>query len=77
MTPKQCAAKLLLNLYQSGGKTPTQLSREEMTDLLGTRISDEKRAKVIEFAGKIAAPFIDRVTKISGEGGEAAEGAAG
>ena len=78
MTPKQCAAKLLLTLHQSGGKTPAQLSREEMTDLLGTRISDEKRGKILEFVGKIANPFVERITKISGEGGaEAAEGAAG
>lgn len=77
MTPKQCAAKLLLTLHQTGGKTPSQLSREEMTDLLGTRISDEKRAKVLEFVGKIANPFVERITKISGEDGEAAEGAAG
>lgn len=77
MTPKQCAAKLLLTLHQTGGKTPAQLTREEMTDLLGTRISDEKRAKVLEFVGKIANPFVERITKISGEGGEAAEGAAG
>jgi len=78
MTPKQCAAKLLLSLHQNGGKTPAQMTREEMTELLGTRISDDKRAKVLEFVGKIANPFVERITKISGEGGEAAaEGAAG
>ncbi len=79
MTPKQCAAKLLLNLHQNGGKTPAQMTREEMTELLGTRISDDKRAKVLEFVGKIANPFVERIAKISGEGGgeAAAEGAAG
>ncbi len=77
MTPKQCAAKLLLTLHQSGGKTPTQLTREEMTDLLGTRISDEKRVKVLEFVTKIESPFVERVTKISGEADGAAEGSSG
>ncbi len=76
MTPKQCAAKLLLTLHQSGGKTPTQLTREEMTERLGTRISDEKRVKVLEFVTKIEAPFVERVTKISGEADAAGEAGA-
>ncbi len=76
MTPKQCAAKLLHNLHLKGGKTPTQLTREEMTEQLGTRISDEKRAKVLEFVNKIESPFVERVAKISGEADAAGEAGA-
>ncbi len=76
MTPKQCAAKLLHTLHLTGGKTPVQLTREEMTEQLGTRISDEKRTKVLEFVTKIEAPFVERVAKISGEADAAGEAGA-
>ncbi|MBA3699449.1 MAG: hypothetical protein H0W78_11425 [Planctomycetes bacterium] len=52
-----------------------------MTTALGTRISDEKREKVLAFVVKIEGPFVDRLKKLTGEaeaGTEAeAEGAEG
>jgi hypothetical protein len=45
-----------------------------MTTSLGTRISDEKREKILSFVTKIETPFIDRLTKLTGEA--EAEGAA-
>ncbi len=74
MTPKQCAAKLLHITLTEGGKTPAQQSREEMSTSLGTRISDEKREKILGFVEKIAGPFRDRLAKLCGDGEEAAAG---
>lgn len=74
MTPKQCAAKLLLDTLSKGSKHPKQQTREEMTTQLGTRISDEKREKVLQFVEKIEGPFRERLAKLCGEGGEEAAG---
>jgi hypothetical protein len=77
-TPKQAAARLLLAAMDQG-KAPAQMTREEMATTLDERVSDQKRAKILEFAGKISAPFRDRLTRIAGtpeaagEAGEAAE----
>ena len=67
MTPKQAAARLLLAATQ-GKPHPTQLDRTQMSEFLDTRISDEKRAKILEFAGKIETPYLDRLKKLTGEG---------
>ncbi len=79
MTPKQAAARLLLAATQ-GKPHPTQLDRMQMSEFLDSRISDEKRAKILEFAAKIETPYLDRLKKLTGEGGdeavEAAEAAA-
>ena len=72
MTPKQAAARLLLAATQ-GKPHPTQLDRTQMSEFLDTRISDEKRAKILDFAGKIETPYLDRLKKLTGEGDEAAE----
>jgi hypothetical protein len=64
-TPKQAAARLLLNTLESGAKPPAQLSREEMAAALGERVSDQKREKIIEFGNKILTPFKDRLSKIT------------
>lgn len=71
MTPKQAAARLLLAATQ-GKPHPTQLDRTQMSEFLDSRISDEKRAKILEFAGKIETPYLDRLKKLTGEGGEEA-----
>ena len=79
MTPKQCAAKLLLNTLTTGAQHPRTLDRLQMADALGTRISDEKREKILAFAAKIEEPVIERLTRLAGEGGDegATESAAG
>ena len=66
MTPKQAAARLLLSALE-GGRPPGQLTAPEMTEALGTRISDQKREKILEFVEKIAGPFRDRLQKLKGE----------
>ncbi|MBN8526461.1 MAG: hypothetical protein J0M02_14090 [Planctomycetes bacterium] len=78
MTPKQAAARLLLAATQ-GKPHPTQLDRMQMAEILDSRISDEKRAKILEFVSKIETPYLDRLKKLTGEGeaeGEAAASAA-
>lgn len=75
-TPKQAAARLLLHALDQG-RSPAQMTREDMAAVLGERVSDQKREKVLEFVGKITAPFRDRLTRIAGTAeaaGEAAEG---
>jgi hypothetical protein len=68
MSPKQCAARLLLATLQQGAPHPTKRSREDMTTALGTRISDEKREKILAFVTKIETPFVERLAKLTGEG---------
>jgi hypothetical protein len=83
MTPKQCAAKLLLNVIQTGAVHPAKLDRMQMAEALGTRISDEKRAKILTFVTKIEGPYAERLARLSGEAdaegeaGEKADSAAG
>ena len=79
MSPKQCAARLLLATLQEGAPHPTKRTREDMSTALGTRISDDKREKVLAFVVKIEGPFVDRLKKLTGEGeaGTEAEGAEG
>jgi hypothetical protein len=72
MTPKQCAAKLLLNILTAGAQHPRTLDRLQMADALGTRISDEKREKILGFVSKIEDPVIERLTRLAGEGAEEA-----
>ena len=67
MTPKQAAARLLLAATQ-GKPHPTQLDRMQMSEFLDSRISDEKRAKILDFASKIETPYLDRLKKLTGEG---------
>lgn len=69
MTPKQAAARLLLAATQ-GKPHPTQLDRTQMAEFLDTRISDEKRAKILDFVSKIETPYLDRLKKLTGEGDE-------
>ncbi len=71
-TPKQAAARLLLNALDQG-KVPAQMTREEMAAVLSERVSDQKREKIIEFVGKVSAPFRERLTRIAGaaEAGDA------
>jgi hypothetical protein len=77
MTPKQAAARLLLATATQGKPHPSQLDRMQMAEVLDGRISDEKRAKILEFVAKIENPYLDRLKKLTGEGGdEAAEAAA-
>jgi hypothetical protein len=75
-TPKQAAARLLLNTLDSGAKPPAQLSREEMAAALGERVSDQKREKIIEFGNKILTPFKDRLSKITAAAAAKPEGQA-
>ena len=72
-TPKQAAARLLLNYFDNGGKALPQMSREEMAAALGERVSDQKREKILEFSGKISNPFRERLAKICGEAPAAGE----
>ena len=65
MTPKQAAARLILAAL-AGGKAPTELSAPEMTEALGSRISEQKREKILDFAEKISKPFRERLEKITG-----------
>lgn len=74
MTPKQAAARLLLAATQ-GKPHPTQLDRMQMAEILDSRISDEKRAKILEFVAKIENPYLERLKKLTGEGGDAPEAA--
>ncbi len=76
MTPKQAAARLLLATLQEGALHPTKRTREDMSATLGTRISDEKREKILTFVDKIESPFADRLRKLTGGSAEesAAEG---
>ncbi len=75
MTPKQAAARLLLAATK-GKPHPTTLDRTQMAEFLDTRISDEKRAKVLDFVSKIETPYLERLLKLTGEGGDEAETAA-
>jgi len=73
MTPKQAAARLLL-AASKGKPHPTTLDRTQMAEVLDTRISDEKRAKILDFVAKIETPYLERLQKLTGEGGEGGEG---
>lgn len=73
MTPKQAAARLILKNL-AGGKTPDQMDAPEMTAELGSRISPQKRDKILEFVDKIMGPFKERLVKISGEAAGSAQG---
>ena len=75
MSPKQAAARLLLATLQEGAAHPTKRSREDMSTALNTRISDEKREKILAFVIKIETPFVDRLVKLTGDAAEA-EGSA-
>ncbi len=68
MTPKQCAAKLILNVLTTGAAHPTKLDRHQMAEVLETRISDEKREKILGFVVKIEDPFTERLARLAGEG---------
>ena len=70
MTPKQCAAKLILNVLTTGAAHPTKLDRHQMAEALATRISDEKREKILGFVVKIEGPFTERLARLAGEGGD-------
>ena len=73
-TPKQAAARLLLSTLTEGAPHPSKRTREDMSTLLSTRISDEKREKILSFVTKIEAPFVARLQGISGdEKGEGSE----
>jgi hypothetical protein len=67
MTPKQGAARLILKNLD-GGKAPALMDAAEMTAELSSRISEQKREKILEFVGKIMDPFRERLTKLTGEG---------
>lgn len=77
MTPKQAAAKLLHNAMTKGAKHPKQMDRIEMGTTLDMRISDEKREKILGFVEKIEAPYLERLVRLSGEGGDEAPAAEG
>ncbi len=66
MTPKQAAAKLLLQALDQG-KSPASMSREEMATALAERVSEVKHTRILEFVTKISTPFRERLTKIAGE----------
>ena len=76
MTPKQAAARLLLATIKEGALHPTKRTREDMSTVLDSRISDEKREKILAFVAKIEDPFVERLTKLKGEGDSEADGAA-
>lgn len=76
MTPKQAAARLLLANAKEGKPHPTTMDREAMAAFLGGRISDEKREKILGFVAKIEEPYLARLQKLTGEGGDSDEGAA-
>lgn len=75
MTPKQAAARLLLANAKEGKPHPTALDREAMAAFLGSRISDEKREKILGFVAKIEEPYLARLLKLTGEGDEKDEAA--
>lgn len=66
MTPKQAAASLLLATMKQGKPHPTALDRLQMAEVLDTRISDEKRAKILDFVAKIENPYLERLLKLTG-----------
>ncbi len=72
MTPKQAAARLLLAVTE-GKPHPTKLDRMQMSECLDARISDEKRAKILDFVSKIETPYLERLKKLTGEGADEAE----
>jgi len=72
MTPKQAAARLILKNL-ANGKPADQLDAAEMTAELGSRISPQKREKILEFVAKILDPFKERMTRISGEASGSAQ----
>lgn len=78
MTPKQAAARLLLANRKTGAKHPTAMTREEMAAVLDSRISDEKREKILGFVDKIETPYVERLVRLTGAGDDetATEGAA-
>jgi hypothetical protein len=65
MTPKQAAAKLLLHALDQGAAL-AKLTREDMAAVLSERVSEVKHARILEFAGKISAPFRERLERIAG-----------
>jgi hypothetical protein len=65
MTPKQAAAKLLLHALDHGTAV-VKMTREEMSAVLTERVSEIKHGKIVEFAGKISAPFRERLARIAG-----------
>lgn len=67
MTPKQAAARLLLATMKQGKPHPSTLDRLQMAEVLDTRISDEKRAKILDFVAKIENPYLERLLKLTGE----------
>lgn len=73
MTPKQCAAKLLLNVLTTGAAHPKKIDRILMGETLGLRISDDKRVKILAFVEKLESPFTERLTRLAGMTGEADE----
>ena len=77
MTPKQCAAKLLLLVSQTGALHPTKLDRQQMAEALGTRISDDKRTKILGYVVKIEGPYLERLARLAGEDDGEADAAAG
>jgi hypothetical protein len=70
MTPKQAAARLLLATVKDGALHPTKRTREDMSAVLDSRISDEKREKILGFVAKIEAPYVERLVKLTGDGGD-------
>ena len=76
MTPKQAAAKLLLHALDKG-QAIGGMSREDMATVLSERVSEVKHARIIEFAGKISAPFRERLERIVGAGETGETGEAG
>lgn len=66
MTPKQAAARLLLATMKQGKPHPTTLDRMQMAEVLDSRISDEKRAKILDFVAKIENPYLERLHKLTG-----------
>jgi hypothetical protein len=73
-TVKQAAARLLLATLKDGALHPSKRTREDMSTALGTRISDDKREKILAFVVKIETPFVDRLNKLTGGSGEGGEG---
>jgi F0F1-type ATP synthase delta subunit len=66
MTPKQAAAILLLATMKQGKSHPSTLDRMQMAEVLASRISDEKRAKILDFVAKIENPYLERLLKLTG-----------
>jgi hypothetical protein len=76
MTPKQAAAKLLLHALDQG-KALGSMTREDMAGVLSERVSEVKHARILEFVGKISAPFRERLEKIVGAADPEGESPAG